>query len=258
MSYRSLFISHGAPDIAVRDFPARRHLQRLGREIAPPRAFVVLSAHNEAGAVQVSSKDDARAIYDFGNFAPELRRISYRAPGDDALADRAMTRLQEAGFAPVRTRQDYDHGVWTPLHVLRPQADIPTVQVSVNPDADSVHHYRLGQALAPLAEEGVLLVGSGALTHNLGAFFRGDHAADADSPDWVEAFARWVAEKVAANDVAALLDWAQQAPHARENHPTPEHFLPFFFALGAADGRGGRRLHASTDHGVLAMDVYGW
>ena len=258
MGYRSLFISHGAPDIAIRPFPAHAYLRKLGEEIGTPRAIIVLSAHNEANELYVSSKFDGREVFDFGGFAPELRKLTYRAPGDDELADKVAKALADAGFHPQRTAQDYDHGVWTPLHVIRPQADIPIVQVSVNPDENAAYHYRLGKALAHLAGENVLIIGSGALTHNLHAFFRGGYGASDESPEWVKAFAHWVADKVREGDEKALLNWENEAPHGRENHPTPEHFLPFFFALGAAgDGRG-QRLHESTDHAVIAMDVYGW
>lgn len=258
MTYRSLFISHGAPDIALRSFPAHHYLKELGKNIGQPKAILILSAHNEASAPDVSSKDGAREVFDFGGFAPALRHLQYRAPGDGALADRVVALLQEKGFSPTRSEKDYDHGVWTPLHLLRPEADIPIVQISVNPDADAEHHYRLGEAVAPLANEGVLIIGSGALTHNLHAFFRGGYGAGDDAPEWVNAFARWVAEKVEEGDVDALLNWQSLAPYAAENHPTHEHLLPFFFALGAARGEKGARLHASTDHAVIAMDVYGW
>jgi len=253
----TLFVSHGAPNLILHNSEARDFLAAYGRNLSDYRGILVVTAHYEAPEPRLTSAAHPPMIYDFGGFEPELRTIVYPAPGSPSLASEAADALSKAGFEPgLDDRRGYDHGTWVPLALLRPEADVPVVQLSVSPNHDAAWHYRLGEALRPLAESGVLIIGSGAATHNLHEFFRGGYRFDTPAPDWVRAFGDWLDEKAEAGDVPALLAW-EKAPFARENHPTEEHLLPFFVALGAAGkGAKGKRIHSSQQYGVLMMDCY--
>ena len=183
--------------------------------------------------------------------------MRYAAPGDPALARRAAALLEGAGLPARLEPRGLDHGAWVPLMLMYPEADIPVVQLSIQTQRGPAHQLRVGEALAPLRADGVLVLGSGSVTHNLGEF-RGA-TIDAPPPEWVTHFADWLAAAAAEGRTADLLDYRRRAPGAVRNHPSDEHLLPFFTALGAAGaGAAGRRVHASTTHGVLAMDVYEW
>lgn len=253
----TLFVSHGAPNLILHNSEARDFLAAYGRDLADYRGILVVTAHYEAPGPMLTSGERPPMIYDFGGFEPELRTIVYPAPGSPDLAREAADALRKAGFDPgLDDRRGYDHGTWVPLALLRPEADLPVVQLSVSPHHDAAWHYRLGEALKPLADSGVLIIGSGAATHNLHEFVRGGYRFDTPAPDWVRAFGDWLDAKAEAGDVPALLAW-EKAPFARENHPTPEHLLPFFVALGAAGaGARGQRIHSSQQYGVLMMDCY--
>lgn len=253
----TIFLSHGSPMLALQDSPARRFLQGLGKSLGRPEAIVVVSAHWETrGGPAVSLAPQPETIHDFGSFPRALFEMQYPAPGAPAAAARTAALLQNAGI-PAGSSADrgLDHGAWVPLSLMYPGADIPVTQLSVVRGASPVDHERMGLALAALRHEGVLVVGSGSLTHNLYEF-RGQ-GIDAPVPQWVSEFEAWTKARLEASDRAALLDYRSQAPFAAENHPTDEHLLPLFVAMGAAgpDARA-TQLHASYEHGVLAMDAY--
>lgn len=256
----SLFISHGAPDLVLHDTAARRFLAAAAEGLPRPRAIISVSAHFETDQPVVVCDPEPGMIYDFGNFAPELREIVYPAPGDPVLANRLLRLIEEAGLNPTMIgRRGYDHGTWVPLCLLYPAADIPVVQLSVQPGRSAHHHYALGKALRPLVEEGVLVIGSGAITHNLSELFSSSgmlYHRDSPERDWARAFADWVANRIAAGDGAALIDYREQGPFAVQNHPTEEHYLPLLVALGASSGGKGERLHRSTEFALLAMDAF--
>lgn len=255
---RSLFVSHGAPNLLLHNSAARDFLSDYGRELGRPAAILVASAHWETDAPQVSAATQPETIHDFRGFERELHDMTYPAPGAPEVADAVKRRLDTAGIpASVHPTRGLDHGAWVPLALLYPDADVPVLQVSVQPAAGPRAHLRLGEALAPLADEGVLIVGSGSLTHNLHEFFENQYPIDAPALDWVEEFGAWMHDKAEAGDRDALVDYRAQAPHAERNHPTDEHLLPFFVALGAA-GEGGRakRVHTSHTYGILQMDAY--
>ncbi len=257
----ALFISHGSPDTVIADTKAAKWMKQLADGLPRPRAIVVASAHFEvSGKVAVSADADPETIHDFGGFAPELYAMHYPAPGEPDLARRIVSDLAAAGFdARAVESRGFDHGVWVPLKLIYPDADIPVVSLSVDPRQGPEHHYRLGQALAGLGNEGVLVIGSGSFTHNLGAAFKALRAGqrELDVPGWVEAFTGWMNARLAANDVAALIDYRAQAPFAVENHPTDEHLLPLYVALGAAGVEARASLmHDSSDFGVLAMTMW--
>lgn len=255
----ALFISHGAPNFIISDLPARHFMEKLEQTVGRPDAIVVVSAHFETNGVAVVTDPHPPMIYDFGGFEPELYQMQYPAPGDPALAERVIGLLEGAGFAPqpVASR-GYDHGAWTPLMAAFPAADIPVVQVSIDPARDARYHYALGQALAPLRADNILVIGSGHITHNLRAFFmRGrDPHLDANIAGWVDAFTDWMYDRAKTGDIEALLDWQARAPHAAENHPEAEHLMPFFVALGAGEGGQAERIHHSRQMGFFTYDHY--
>lgn len=249
-----LFVSHGSPTLALDPTPAHRALRALGQELARPAAVLVLSAHWEAAAPAVGVAPHPETIHDFFGFPQALYDLRYPAPGAPAVARRAHDLLAAAGLAPAEPQErGLDHGAWVPMMLLFPEADVPVFQVAVCPDRDAAWHRRLGEALAPLRDEGVLILATGAVTHALRAVAWRDKTG-AGLP-WVEAFGDAVEARVTAGQ--ALDDWLA-LPHARDNHPTPEHFLPLTAAQGAAGGRPARLVHRSTEYTALRMDVYLW
>lgn len=253
----TIFVSHGSPMLALQDSPARRFLAGLGQSLPRPVAIAVVSAHWETGgAPAVSLAPQPETIHDFGGFPQALFDMRYPAPGAPAIAERAAALLAEAGIPVGRSAtRGLDHGAWVPLSLMYPQADIPVLQISIVRGASPAQHRQFGAALEALRGEGVLVFASGSLTHNLYEI-RGQ-AVDAPAPDWVTGFAAWMREHLVANDHAALLNYRALAPMAEKNHPTEEHLLPLYVALGAA-GSGARAslLHTSVEHGVLTMDAY--
>lgn len=259
---KSLFVSHGAPTLVASDTPARHFLSGLGGEIGRPRAILVASAHWETEAPRITAAERPETIHDFRGFPAALYEIEYPAPGDPALAEKVAEALRSAGFeATTDATRGLDHGAWVPLKLSHPDAEVPVLQLSLQPRLGTAHHLALGRALSALTAQGVIVVGSGSATHNLSAF-RG-HAVDAAPPDWVSAFADWLAQRVEAGNWQALIDYRDLAPEAVRNHPTEEHYLPLLVALGAAFGANGeipsaRLLHRSYTFSVLAMDAYGF
>ena len=253
----TIFVSHGSPMLALQDSPARRFLQGLGESLPRPKAIAVVSAHWEtAGAPAVSLSAQPETIHDFGGFPKALFDMRYPANGAPEVAERVAALFDAAGIPVGRSAsRGLDHGAWVPLSLMYPDADVPVMQISLVRGASPAAHAKLGQALAQLRHEGVLVIGSGSLTHNLYEF-RGQ-PVDAPSPAWVSEFERWMRERLEADDTAALLDYRNQAPSAKENHPSEEHLLPLFVAMGAAGAMAkAQLLHSSFEHGVLAMDAY--
>ncbi len=252
----SLFVSHGAPTLPLSASPARDFLAGLAATLPRPRAIVVASAHWETAEPAVGAAAHPETIHDFRGFPPALYRLTYPAPGDPGLAERVRGLLAEAGFAAhLDPARGLDHGAWVPLLLAYPAADVPVVQVSLQPRLGPQHHLHLGTALALLRAEDVLVLGSGSWTHDLGRF-RGQ-AEDAPAAPDVTAFAEWMDAAVRAGRIDDLLEYRARAPYAAENHPTEEHLLPLFVALGAAGlNAPARRLHASAMFSMLRMDAY--
>ncbi|MBY0421323.1 MAG: dioxygenase, partial [Parvularculaceae bacterium] len=197
-------------------------------------------------------------IHDFGGFPEALYRMTYPAPGSPDLARRAASLLREGGVAvALDETRGLDHGAWIPLMLMFPEHDIPVVQMSLTTSEDPAFYERVGALLRPLRDEGVLIVASGSASHNLHAYFTA--AASTPAPDWVEAFVQWLAGVVESKDRSTLRRYKTDAPFAQRNHPTQEHFLPIFVALGAArEDESASRIHQSFDRGVLAMDAFAW
>ena len=252
MKFASLFISHGAPTLPISRLPARDFLAQLGGSLPRPRAIVVVSPHWLTRERAVKSPPRFTTWHDFAGFPDELYDLEYDAPGDAGLRDRVRDLLGKAGAGVVPSDDlRLDHGVWVPLLLMYPKADVPVVQVSATMDTPR-DYFELGRALKPLAAEGALLIGSGGLVHNL-------REMDLDSPqvpDWAQGFADWTRECLEAGDWEALCDYRSRAPLAARAHPTEDHFLPLFFAGGA--GGNATRLHDSFAHGGLSMATYGF
>ncbi len=251
----SLFLSHGSPMMALEDSPTARFLDGLGTSLPRPRAVLIASAHFMADSPTLTSNLAPETIHDFGGFARSLYGIRYPAPGAPALAAEIAARLGAAGFdARVDERIGIDHGAWVPLRRMYPQADVPVVALSVNPAQTAAWHHRVGLALAPLREEGVLVIGSGGYSHNL----RELDWRHADSPayPWVTSFTEALSNKLLAGDLEGALDW-QFLPEAQRNHPTPEHLYPLYIALGAGgENARAERLHRSVQMAGMALDAF--
>jgi 4,5-DOPA dioxygenase extradiol len=256
-SLPALFISHGAPTLAIEKSPAHQFLLELGKTLSRPKAILVASAHWESmGGPAVSLAEHPETIYDFGGFPSELYEIKYPAPGAPDVATQAATLLEQTGFAVKRSpTRGLDHGAWVPLKLMYPEADIPVAQISIVRGASAADHEKMGKALSSLRDDGVLIIGSGSMTHNLYEF-RG-HSIDAEVPAWVSDFDVWMKNALENNQRESLRDYRAQAPSAVRNHPSEEHLLPLFVAMGAAgDAAKAQRVHSSYEYGVLAMDVY--
>lgn len=254
--FHALFVSHGAPTLALEPGTTRGFLAQLGAGLGRPKAILVVSAHWETAAPAVSTAPQPETIHDFYGFPEELYRMRYPAPGAPALARQALQLLSAGGLSAAAVPdRGLDHGAWVPLMLMYPAADIPVTQLAVQSALGPAHHWRLGEALRPLRDEGVLIVGSGSVTHNLREF--GGHRYDSPPPGWVSEFNEWLAAAVIAGDEQALLGYRARGPHAVRNHPTEEHLLPLFTALGAATpGSSAQRLHAAYTYGVIGMDAY--
>ena len=267
MTLPSIFLSHGSPTIVVDPTPARDFLRGLSDLLPRPKAILMISAHQDAawegGQMGVTIGAHPGTIHDFRGFPPELYQIQYPAPGEPELAERVAALVETAGVPVHRNRsRGFDHGAWTPLILAWPQADIPLVQLSLDSRQSAAWHLRLGQVLAPLRDEGVLIVGSGSMTHNLRAIFSVGAAHNAEIRHEAAAFSDWMADRLAARDMGDVVDAIERAPFGHDSHPTPEHFLPLPVALGAAMAPSdellppARQLHHSYTFGALAMDVY--
>ncbi|MEA9747382.1 class III extradiol ring-cleavage dioxygenase [Xanthomonas campestris pv. raphani] len=253
----SLYISHGSPMTALRPGELGTQLATLAQGLPRPRAIVVASAHWLARRPLVGAASKPVTIHDFGGFPPPLYEIEYPAPGGPALAQQVTRLLELAGLHPQQDPQrGLDHGIWVPLRMLYPQADIPVVPLSIQPELGPAHQFAVGRALAPLRAEGVLVIGSGSITHNLHDLHQG-YSAEREAP-YVRPFIDWTERRLADDDVPALLDYRRQAPHAARAHPTDEHLLPLYVAMGAAGGDrlGAQRIDAGIDQGLIGMDIY--
>ena len=264
----ALFISHGAPLFAIEAGSTGPALTRWGQGLqlreTGLRGVVIMSPHWMARGAAVMSSPAPETWHDFGGFPAELYKLQYPAPGQPALAAEVQALLTQAGLAASSDAvRPFDHGAWVPLMHLFPKADVPVVQVALPAGFGPADVFAMGQALRSLRAQGVLVIGSGSMTHNLSEFFGGARAA----APYVTEFSRWVEAAIERGDKAALLDYRKQAPHAQRAHPSEDHFLPLFFALGAAgwgeavDAGGGTPVKANylsreVMYGILAMDSF--
>lgn len=252
----ALFISHGAPLFAVSPGTTGPALTAYGKQLRAAgtiKGVVIMSPHWMTRDVMVMDNPQPETYHDFGGFPPELYQLQYPAHGSAPLSAEVQGLLQAAGFEPKMDRErPLDHGAWVPLMHLFPEADVPVVQVSLPMGYSPEQVLKMGEALKPLREGGILLIGSGSMTHNLSEFFGGERQPD----PYVDAFSRWIEQKLIAHDHAALLDYLKQAPSATRAHPSDDHFLPLFFAVGAA-GKDYQTHYLSREvmYSMLAMDA---
>ena len=229
VSMPSLFISHGAPSIAIEQDDFTRAVASFGESLRGARAIAIVSAHWQVRTIRVNAVAHPETIYDFGGFSDELYKIRYEAPGDPTLAREIASLL---GGAALEETRGWDHGLWVPMRILLPDANVPIVEIAQPYPTTPAELLRIGQALAPLRDRGVAIAGSGGIVHNLRAI----HLADKNAPvdDWAKEFDNWFATHLAARDFDTLTRYRDLAPHANLAVPTPEHFEPLFVALGAS------------------------
>ncbi|HYQ39593.1 MAG TPA: class III extradiol ring-cleavage dioxygenase [Pseudomonas sp.] len=250
----SLFISHGSPMVALEpDGDTGRTLARLGRELPRPRAILLVSAHWETDDLRLTAAPQQQAWHDFYGFPPALYALEYAPPGEPQLAQEIAELLLAAGLpAHLDPQRPLDHGAWVPLRFMYPSADIPVVQLSLPSRQGPALQTRLGQALAGLREHGILLIGSGSVTHNLREL-DWDAGPEVVQP-WAREFRDWLVAHLESGDQTALHDYRQQAPWAVRSHPSDEHLLPLFFARGA-----GGAFHVEYQgftKGTISRDIY--
>ena len=250
------FISHGAPTFALEPGQLGAHLRAMGSQLAGVKAVLVVSPHWQTRELQVLTTPKPETVHDFGGFPAALYQLQYPAPGQPELAREALRLLTQAGWpATADANRGLDHGAWVPLWHLLPQATIPVFQVSMPHKLDTAGALALGRALAPLRDQGVLIVGSGSLTHNLYDL----QSPAAPAAAYAVEFAHWIRHAVTRADVDALLDYRRLAPHAERAHPTQEHFLPLLVALGAShEAEAAQVIAGDITHGVLSMESYVW
>lgn len=257
MPLPTLFVPHGAPTFALQPGVAGAAIATAAKTLPQPRVVVIASAHWSTRVPTVGFAERPETIHDFYGFPDALYQLSYPATGCREAAEEVVAAIGAAGLPVERDAgRGLDHGAWIPLRLMFPDADVPVVPLSIQAHGGPGQAWQLGRALAPLVGKGFLVVGSGNLTHNLHDYRVGDAAA-ADQPGYVRRFADWIAGRLATSDVAALLDYRRLAPDAVRAHPSEEHLLPLFVALGAAgDAPEARRIHAGVADRVLAMDAY--
>jgi 4,5-DOPA dioxygenase extradiol len=226
----AIFQGHGSPMYAIEDNRYTAAWQRLGQSLPRPRAILAVSAHWFVPQTAVTISTAPRTIHDFGGFPQELYQVQYPAPGDLHLARRVQELL-----SPVEVVFDdswgLDHGTWSVLRHVYPRADVPIVQLSIDASKAAAFHYRIGQALAPLRAENILIIGSGNIVHNLRQY---DWSGRAPGPyPWAAQFEQQAKELILANDHAALMNYEKLGPDAMLSIPTPEHYLPLLYVLGS-------------------------
>jgi len=229
----ALYIGHGAPPLL--DDPVwSGQLAAWAGDLPRPKAILIVSAHWESAPISLSASG-APLVYDFGGFAPKYYAMTYETPDATALAARVAAMMPDTEPVHQHASRGLDHGAWVPLKIMYPEADIPVLQLSL-PTQDPVRLLELGARLRPLRDEGVLIIGSGFLTHGLP--FLTDWSIDAKAPGWSSDFDAWAADALARGDVDALAAYRSLAPGMPYAHPTVEHYTPLFITLGAATDPG--------------------
>ena len=248
MSLPSLFLAHGAPDLPISSTPARAFTESLGKRFPNLKAILVISAHWEARVPTIGAAPAPETVHDFGGFDERLYDLHYPARTSPGVIAQIISSLKTEGIAHVEdSRRGYDHGVWIPLLLAFPKADVPVIQLSLRHGASAAENMALGRALAPLRHDGVLIVGSGATVHNLRALA----PEGSPAPEWARAVDDAIVAAIESGDTASLLD-LPDTQLGRIAHPTPEHLMPLYVALGAGGGKG-RAMHRSFSWGSISM-----
>lgn len=250
------FISHGAPTFALEPGLLGPRLKALGEQLSGVAAVLVVSPHWQTRDTRVMSTVAPETVHDFGGFPSALYELQYPAAGHPQYAAQAGRLLADAGFTGgMDERRGLDHGAWVPMRHLLPGADVPVFQVSMPHALDTASALQFGRALAPLRDSGVMIVGSGSLTHNLYEF----RQSGSDEADYAIEFTQWIRQAVSSKDIERLVNYRRLAPHAQRAHPTEEHFLPLLVALGArTDTDTAQILDGGIANGVLSMESYAW
>ncbi|GAB4349530.1 MAG: class III extradiol ring-cleavage dioxygenase [Gammaproteobacteria bacterium] len=249
-----LFVSHGAPDLLLSHLPARRFFVEVGKRLARPRGIVAVSAHWLTPSLQATAPAPLETIHDFHGWPAPLYEMEYQATGAAWLNEALAEALEGAGFSLAgASRQGLDHGAWVPLSLMYPGADIPVAQLSLLNGASPEEHFRIGEALARLRRAGILVLGSGGVVHNLRAM-----APEGTPPEaWARSFDEWIWDRLRSRELHALFRFAEKAEYAAEAHPTDEHLMPLFLAMGTGWSEGGvRRIHHGFSYGNISMAAY--
>ncbi len=231
-----LFVGHGSPTNATEDNRWSRGFAALRDATPRPKAILAVSAHWFVGGTYLTGNPDPPTIHDFSGFPPALYEIDYPAPGQVDLARRVRGLLGEER-AELSPGWGLDHGTWSVLKWMYPEADVPVIQLSINHHLDVSRHHALGRSLAELRDDGVLILGSGNVVHNLGDAFRRMRTGSTETPAWAKRFDDEVAKALVQRDTTALLSWWSDSEDGRLAHPTPEHWLPLVYAHAATDER---------------------
>ncbi len=253
----SLFIAHGSPMLAIEDNEYTKFLKELGQNLPRPRAIVLFSAHWTSKKQQVSEVEHYSTIYDFYGFDPALSRIVYPASGDKSISQKIEELFLENGV-PFEVEKDrgLDHGAWVILHHLYPNADIPVIAMSVNPDLSPQEQYNIGKTLEKLREEDVLIIGSGGTVHNLRVLnWRDNGQVD----QWALEFDQWLEARLEKWDLESIFQYEKLAPNSPMAVPPygNEHFIPILYAMGAADNvQKAKLLQRSYQYGNLSHSVW--
>ncbi|WP_209121392.1 dioxygenase [Alkalihalobacillus sp. BA299] len=254
----SLFVAHGAPLLAIENNEYTQFLEQLGTKLPKPKAVVLFSAHWESHTQKVSKVDEFETIYDFGGFPEALYRIKYPAKGDHSVT-REIEELFLAQGIPydVDTKRGLDHGAWVVLKMMYPSADIPVISMSVNPNISPMEQYNLGKSLLQLRQQDILIIASGGTVHNLGALRMTSDDGTVDQ--WALEFDTWLEHHLTKWDLDALFKYNSLVPSAELAVPPygTEHFIPIFYAMGAADDeKSAKLLHRSYRYGNLSHSVW--
>lgn len=251
----SLFVSHGAPTFALEASALVNKLAALGSQLDHIKAVLVVSPHWQTHQLEVMTTAQPETIHDFYGFPEALYELQYPVQGCPELANEAAGLLKATGLdCALNATRGLDHGAWVPLMHLFPKANVPAFQISLPHTATPQSAYTLGQAVAPLKAQGVLILGTGGITHNLGHFMRRDVDLS-----YVTQFGEWVRKAISENRVDDLLNYRQLAPNALQAHPTDEHFLPLFAALGSRSvDETLEVIEGGVSYDILCMDSYLW
>ncbi|WP_029147483.1 class III extradiol ring-cleavage dioxygenase [Methylophilus sp. 5] len=252
----TLFVSHGAPTLAIEPGNTGLMLADVAAALPRPKAILVVSAHWDTRVPTVSLAREPATIHDFAGFPPALYAKQYSAPGAPALAQQVVALLQSHGIAvQAEPERGLDHGAWVPLMLIYPEADIPVTQLSIQSRSTPAEQFALGRALQALHAQHVLILASGAITHNLSDFFTANR--DAAPLPYVVPFADWMAERIQQQQWQQLLNYRVECPQGVRAHPSEDHLMPLFVAAGSAIGEAARYTPENT-YGILAMDTYLW
>jgi 4,5-DOPA dioxygenase extradiol len=246
----SLFLAHGSPMLALEDTNYTRFLENLGNQISP-KAIVIFTAHWEKKNLTISSIDETyETIYDFYGFPNELYEIKYPAKGSVKLASMLKEQFQQNGIsADLDTTRGLDHSSWTLLYKMYPEANIPVVQISVNPFLTPEKQYQIGKAVSDLGEKDILVIGSGVTVHNL----RLVNWDQTEPEQWAIDFDNWLIDKIQQKDLMNLFNYEKLAPYTSQAVPRPEHFVPLFIVMGSSSGLDDPKvIHRSYDFGTLS------